>query len=335
MRATKGTVARLAVLTTLAVACNPDNRPVGPAAAVTAHDVVDDPPAYEPWSEPLNLGPVINTSFIDADPAISKHRLSLYISTDRPGGLGDLDLWVSQRASADDAWGPPQPLGPNVNSDAAELAPAFSPDGHWMYFGSFRTGGCGGADIYVSHRHDAKDDFGWEPAVNLGCVVNTASDELFPTYFEDEALGTTTLYYASNRPGGLGDLDIYASTRSGDDGAFGPGALVAELSSSGRDSRTAIRRDGLEIFLASDRPGGLGDRDLYVATRVSTLDAWSTPANLGPVVNSAARDGAPALSFDGTTLYFFSRRLGGFGASDLYMTTRAVTASGDAIVTEW
>jgi Tol biopolymer transport system component len=266
---------------------------------------------------------VINTSFIDADPAISKDGLSLYISTDRPGGLGDLDIWVSQRASVVDPWGPPQPLGPNVNSTAADLAPALSPDGHRMYFGSFRTGGCGGADIYVSHRHDAKDDFGWEPAVNLGCVVNTASDELFPTYFEDEALGTTTLYYASNRPGGVGDLDIYASTRSGDDGAFGPGALVAELSSSGRDSRTAIRRDGLEIFLASDRPGGLGDRDLYVATRASTLDAWSTPVNLGPVVNSVARDGAPALSFDGTTLYFFSRRPGGFGAADLYRIMRS------------
>ncbi len=322
MRATNGTIARLALLGALAVACNHDNRPVGPVVKVTAHDVAGDRLAYGPWTEPRNLGPVINTAFIDGDPAISKDGLSLYISTDRPGGLGDLDIWVSQRASVDDPWGPPQPLGPNVNSDAADLAPAFSPDGHWMYFGSLRTGGCGGADIYVSHRHDAKDDFGWEPAVNLGCVVNTASDELFPTFFEDEALGTTTLYYASNRPGGRGDFDIYVSPRGDEDGAFGPGALVAELSSSGRDSRTAIRRDGLEIFLASDRPGGLGDRDLYVATRARTLDAWSTPVNLGPVVNSAARDGAPALSFDGTTLYFFSRRLGGFGASDLYVTTR-------------
>ena len=322
MSATTGRIARLTMLTALAVACNPNDRPVGPAAKLTAHDVADDQVAYGPWSAPVNLGPVINTSFIDADPAISKDGLSLYISTDRPGGLGDLDIWVSQRASLGDPWGPPQPLGPNVNSDAADLAPAFSPDGHWMYFGSFRSGGCGGADIYVSHRHDAKDDFGWEPAVNLGCVVNTASDELFPTYYEDEALGTTTLYYASNRPGGLGAFDIYTSTRGGDDGAFGPGVLVPDLNSAGRDSRTAIRRDGLEIFLASDRAGGLGDRDLYVATRASSLDAWSTPVNLGPVVNSTARDGAPALSFDGTTLYFFSGRLGGFGASDLYVTTR-------------
>src|SRR3989449_4160539 len=121
-----------------------------------------------------------------------------------PGGLGDLDIWVSQRASVNDPWGPPQPLGPNVNSNAADLAPGLSPDGHRMYFGSLRAGGCGGSDLYVSHRHDAKDDFGWEPAVNLGCVVNTPSDELFPTFFEDDVTGMTTLYYASNRPGGLG-----------------------------------------------------------------------------------------------------------------------------------
>src|SRR2546426_4193432 len=157
MIATNGRIARLAVLAALAVACGPDDRPVGPAAKVTAHDIADDQLAYGPWSAPVNLGPVINPSFIDADPAISKDGLSLYISTDRPGGLGDLDIWVSQRASLDDPWGPPQPLGPNVNSEAADLAPAFSSDGHWMYFGSFRTGGGGGAGIYLSPPPHPKD----------------------------------------------------------------------------------------------------------------------------------------------------------------------------------
>jgi len=59
-----------------------------------------------------------------------------------------------------------------------------------------------------------------------------------------------------------------------------------------------------------------------VATRATTADPWSTPVNLGPTVNSTAFDGAPALSFDGTTLYFFSARPGGFGANDLYVTMR-------------
>jgi len=60
-----------------------------------------------------------------------------------------------------------------------------------------------------------------------------------------------------------------------------------------------------------------------VATRATTLDPWSPPVPLGPVVNSPYFDGGPALSFDGTELYFLSERPGGFGGRDLYLTTRA------------
>ena len=118
-------------------------------------------------------------------------------------------------------------------------------------------------------------------------------------------------------------FDIYATTRMGDDDGWGPPALVPELSSPFRDTRTTIRRDGLEMIMSTGRPGGVGSEDLWVSTRGSTLDPWSPPVNLGETVNSTAFDGAPALSFDGTTLYFFSERPGGFGKRDLYVTTRA------------
>ena len=107
------------------------------------------------------------------------------------------------------------------------------------------------------------------------------------------------------------------------DGAFGPAALVRELSSPFRDTRVAIRRDGLEIFLSTGRPGGVGSEDIWVSTRATTLDPWSPPVPLGPVVNSPSFDGGPALSFDGTELYFHSDRPGGFGGYDLYVTRRA------------
>src|SRR2546426_491173 len=104
-----------------------------------------------------------------------------------------------------------------------------------------------------------------------------------------------------------------------------PGVDVTELNGPYRDTRTAIRRDGLELFISSDatgRSGGVGGQDLWVSTRATTADPWSAPVNLGPTVNSVSFDGAPALSFDGTTLYFFSARPGGVGANDLYVTTR-------------
>ena len=285
---------------------------------------------FSDWGPPVNLGPTINSEYNEQRPAISRDNLSLYFISERPGGLGSFDIWVSHRPSVDDPWGTPQDLGPNVNTAAYESAPTLSPNGHWLFFGSNRPGGCGGFDIYASYRKDIDDDFAWEPAVNLGCEINSPQDDDGPTLFVDEEEQTTFLYFTSlNRPGNIGDWDIYVSKME-EDGTFGPAVLVRELSSPFRDTRTAIRRDGLEIFVTSARPGKVGAQgpvccDIWVSTRQNTEDPWSLPVNLGPVVNSPANNGSPALSRDGTTLYFNSTRPGGFGANDLYVTTRTRT----------
>ena len=311
---------------TLVQGCHADRAPGGPTGpkSIAADAVGEDQPEWGPWSTPINLGTIVNSPFDDNRPAISKDGLSLYITSGRPGGYGGLDIWVSQRTAVDDPWGPPQNLGPTVNSSVNDVAPTFSPDGHRLYFHSFRPGGCGIADIYVSRRHDRRDDFGWGPPENLGCVVNTPYVNAGPTIFEDEMTGITTLYFTvqNNPPCSDQGFDIYASTRAEDEGAFGPPVLVPELSSPFRDTRTTIRRDGLEMILSSGRPGGVGNEDLWVSTRASTLDLWSTPVNLGAVVNTTAFDGGPALLFDGTTLYFHSNRPGSFGGNDVYVTTR-------------
>jgi len=317
----------LATLTAFAYGCDRAKLPLAPNSrrAIKADVTSEAGLQYGPWGAPVNLGAVVNSPYNEQHPAISKDGLSLYISSTRPeGGYGGSDIWVSRRASIDDPWGAPENLGPNINSAGNDFAPTFTPDGHEMYFHSNGRGGCGLADLFVARRHDKRDDFGWQPAENLGCVVNSAFADAGPTYFEDETTGITTLYFTvqNNPPTSDQGYDIYASTRMGDEGEFGPPAIVPELSSPYRDTRTTIRRDGLEMVISSGRPGGVGSEDLWVSTRSSTLDPWGTPVNLGPVVNSSAFDGAPALSFDGTTLYFFSERPGGFGQRDLYVTTR-------------
>lgn len=279
--------------------------------------------SFGPWSDPVSLGPTINSPTIDQHPALSKDGLSLYFISDRPGGVGDWDIWVSQRDRRDEPWGAPVNLGGVVNSSSQEHAPALSRDGHWLFFHSSRPGGHGGLDIYASYRTHSHDDFDWGPPVNLGPGVNSTYDEAGPTHFQDDNTEMVTLYFTSlNRPGGVGDWDVYASIQEAD-GSFGPAVLVPELSSPGRDTRTAISGDGLEMFVTSNRPGGAGGIDVWVSTRPTTLDPWSTPVNLGPTVNSASNDGAPTLSRDGRTLIFYSNRPGGLGDNDLYVSTRA------------
>jgi hypothetical protein len=287
---------------------------------------------FSDWSEPVNLGPMVNSDFDEFHPAISANGLSLYITSNRPGGFGGSDIWVSQRASLDDAWGSPLNLGPNINSDGNDFGPDITPDGHWLLFSSTRPPAPPDApQIWVSFRADPADDFGWGPAVNLGPDINVSGlDDNAPTFFHDRKTGATSIYFNSiNRTDGPGDFDIYVSTQR-EDGTFGPGVLVPELSTPYRDTRTAIRRDGLEMFITSNRPvGSFGLIDLWVSTRARTRDRWSEPVNLGPSVNTAADDGGPALSCDGTTLYFYSTRPEGFGGRDLYETTRTPLCDDD------
>lgn len=138
------------------------------------------------------------------------------------------------------------------------------------------------------------------------------------------------MYFYSTRTGGSGPRDIYRSTVN-DKGLFTPAILAPELSTPYQDEQPSIRRDGLEIFFASDRPGSLSSTvtDVWISTRVSTSDQWSEPMNLGPVINTLGLEGRPALSFEGESLYFFSDGHGGFGSTDLFVSTRTRLDGGE------
>jgi hypothetical protein len=308
---------------------------------------------------------VVNSAFSDSHPAISKDGLSLFFASTRPGGFGEFDLWVTQRDTPDDCWQPPVNLGPVVNSAFRDFAPNLSTDGHWLFFHSNRTQSdavgkppCGGQDLYATHRQNKRDDFGWEAPINLGCTLNTSVDDAGPTFFEDDNTGILYLYFTRNNKANDPNstfFDIYVSTCSADldtcntQNLWGPAVPVDALNSPFRDTRTAIRRrDGLEMILSTGRPGSLGSEDLWVSTRATAQDQnWLPPVPINcdwlpalfpqqyldclphppdvPHVNSSAFDGSPALSWDGTELYFSSERTGvpGFaGGRDLYVSKR-------------
>jgi hypothetical protein len=281
---------------------------------------------------PKNLGSPVNTEFNDTYAVLSRDELTMYFTSDRPGGVGGDDLWFTTRRSRADPWTEPQNMSA-LNTAAADSLAVLSSDEHVMFFHSARPGGCGAGDIWMTRRHNRRSQE-WEPPVNLGCVdaggtVNTAATEIAPAFFEDPETGQVTLFYASNRPGGfdgLATLDVYASA-VGEDRYFGPGVLVTEFSSRGRDTRIFMRRDGLEVFITSDRTGGQGLIDIWTSARETLSDPWPTPIDLPRPVNSKCDDGAPWLSRDGTTLYFFSTRADAEGLEcttirDIWYATR-------------
>jgi hypothetical protein len=278
-------------------------------------------PDYSDWSAPVNLGPIVNSSFAEAGPAISKDGLSLYFHSERPGGEGSTDLWVSQRASRRAPWGSPLHLGDAINTPSTEAVAALSRDEHWLFFASDRPGGFGANDIWASYRQHTHDPFAWQPAVNLGPDVNSAFADAAPSYFENDGIGLPQLFFHSGRPGGLGGTDIYVSELF-PNGTFGPAILVPELSSPGTEQHPSIRFDGLEMFFFSDRPVSVGSVDVWVATRPTVSAPWSAPTNLGPIVNSIFGDVQPYIASDRRTLFFQSARPTGFGSQDIWMTTR-------------
>ncbi len=276
----------------------------------------EDPPRFSEWTAPVNLGPVINSTYTEAGTFISRNGLSLYFGSTRPGGVGaanTFDIWVSHRASIGEAWGPPENLGAPVNSADNEQTPALSIDGHRLFFARDGVGGYGSQDLYVSRRQNAWDDFDYRDPANLGPGVNTSAEESGPTVIEDETTGILTIYFSSTRTSGLGSEDIYVATAYPDE-PFGVAVIEPLLSGPYRDVRPFLLRGGLELFFDSNRPGSIGSNvDLWRSRRESVQDSWSEPVRLPDYLNSAGVDARPVVSFDGTELYFHSNRPGSLG----------------------
>jgi outer membrane protein OmpA-like peptidoglycan-associated protein len=142
--------------------------------------------------------------------------------------------------------------------------PCLSADGNTMYFTSDKPGGVGGTDIWKC----AKSGATWGEAVNLGPVVNTEGNEMFPWVDKDG-----NLYFASDGHQGLGGLDVVIS-RMNADGSFGePTNPGAPLNSDRDDFGLVLKDDGKTGYFTSNRKGGKGDDDIYSITMDRPLTA--------------------------------------------------------------
>ena len=231
---------------------------------------------------------------------------------------------LTARAGEASIFGNPTNLGPTVNSSAKDFDPSISADEVELYFNSYRTGGLGKADLWVTTRKTKADP--WGSPVNLGPTVNSPDGDKAPCISADGLL----LYFSSGRSGGYGDQDLWVTTRKSKDAPWGePVNLGPTVNSAADEHSPSISTDGLTLYFAEmgklERPGGLGEGDIWVTTRKTVRDPWGTPVNLGPNINSPAWDQAPSISNNGLTLYFDSER-GGGDESAIWVTTRKNTS---------
>lgn len=154
----------------------------------------------EGWSAKINAGPKVNSAFWESAPCLSPDKTELYFSSDRPGGYGGIDLYVS-RMLANGKWSEAINLGPAINTAGDETGPFMHADNQTLYFTSNGHPGYGGEDIYLAKR---KAD-GFQKPYNLGFPINTIHNESTLTVTADG----TKAYYASDREDSRGGMDIY------------------------------------------------------------------------------------------------------------------------------
>ncbi len=153
------------------------------------------------WSKPVKLEPQISSSANETHATISTDKNMLIFSSDRTGGFGGKDLYVSHRLPNGD-WGIPKNLGININTPYDEEGPFLMPDGYTLYFSSKGHYTIGGYDLFVS---ELQDDGTWGKPKNLGYPINTTDDEVYYFVSTDEKRA----YFSSIRDDSYGGKDIY------------------------------------------------------------------------------------------------------------------------------
>ncbi len=152
------------------------------------------------WSSPKNAGSPVNSRYSEKHPAISADGRTLYFTSNRPGGLGSYDIWMSERTG--NTWSDPVNLGDTVNTSGLEQSPFIHPDQQTLYFSSTGWPGMGQGDLFLTRL---TRDAGWTIPENLGYPINTHDDDIGLSL---NARGDRA-YFASNRATGM-DTDIYS-----------------------------------------------------------------------------------------------------------------------------
>ncbi|MBE0645052.1 MAG: PD40 domain-containing protein [Bacteroidetes bacterium] len=231
------------------------------------------------WEQVQEVGPALNSSGDEGAPTITPDgHWMVFTACDREDGLGDCDLYIAEYIGG--SWRNVRNLGTNVNSPFWDSQASISPDGLMLFFISERPGGSGGTDIWMSSRSYGGE---WKPAVNLGRTINTIGDEFAPYIAADNK----TLYFSSDMLPGIGGQDVYRSKNTGS-GWSSPQHLGTPINSEYDDYFCSLKLNSEDLYFSSNRTGGSGDLDIYLAIP-NPLPPGSITTVVGTVTDSQSK----------------------------------------------
>ena len=275
----------------------------GGTSAVDTRPLSADPCT---WGTPESVAG-LSVSGSESGPTLSQLALIMYFGLHE----GSTDsIYRAQRAN----------VGADFQAAAATTitgvtgsigSPYLSHDSLTMYFVRWTTGATIDKDIWVTSRPSTGDPFANTHALP---GVNSTSDEIRPWVSSDQL----TLLFASSRPGGAGDFDIYMATRTAPGDDFGKVANLSSINTAASEDAAALTDDGLTLYFSSGRAGGAGGQDIYVATRPNTRSDFYQPVPVTDL-NTNANETDFMLVYDETEAFYASDAS---GTSQLWHVTR-------------
>ena len=231
-------------------------------------------------------------------PVLTADNKSLIFTVQRnPEKFGqeNEDVFIST-VRPDGTFGAPQSISPNINSRENEGTATISGDGNTLVFTSCgRPGGVGNCDLYIARRRGQE----WTAPRNLGPLVNSKAWDSQPSLSADGR----TLYFSSQRGGGLGGYDIYVTTIGPDGTWTAPRNLGAPVNTPGDDLAPFIHASGTTLYYSTNGLVGLGSGDIFRA-ELDDKGQWGAPRNLGYPLNTFANEASLFISSDNKRAYY-------------------------------
>jgi WD40-like Beta Propeller Repeat len=257
---------------------------------------------------------IISTGDYESHPTFTPHGQEIYFLKMAPN-FSRWSIFVSRYENG--SWSKPE-VAP-FSGQYQDADPYITADGKHFYFISDRPVQSGGPrqsnhDIWVMDKTDS----GWSAPRHLPSPVNSDADEFYPI-----ALKSGTLYFGSQRKEANGVGDIYRAVPQ-KDGSYAVENLGPPVNSGAGEYEAFVTEDERMMLLAiTRRPDSLGDIDLYVSHKQAD-GRWGEPINLGPEINSGARELSPKLAPDGKYLIWMSCRVPPLAAKPQRLTTTEV-----------